>query len=209
MPEKCFCCYGSAKELFSDQILSLNKCSACGSIIVQYADSARIDYEDYYANEYFSNDKAVRSLLKTRFRQAKVITSRIIGKVHKDKSFIDFGSGYGVFIKFLRSQGYLNLEAIENSAIASSNLNKFVKSHLLRDLPDLLHYLEGKRDVDFLSALDVLEHFNPDELEQLIQLFSKDTVNIDNLIIKVPSCNGLLFIISFWLAKLKISNGFL
>lgn len=209
MLEKCFCCCGLVRELFSDKIVSLNKCSSCGTIIAKYSGSLKVATTDYYKNDFFSNTASINSLLRTRSRQAELINSKIINHANKDELFIDFGSGYGVFIQLLAKKGYFNLEAVENSEIAVSKLKKYAKAFLINDRTDLLSYLESKVKIDFFSALDVLEHFKPNELNQLLEYLSKDTVNINKLIIKVPSCNGLLFIAAFWLAKFNISKALL
>lgn len=208
MPIQCFCCSGSTIDIFIDNNLSISKCSLCGTIEVKYFASIYSSI-DYYENNYFLNDRAVRSLLRTRFRQSKLIYFKLMKEASKGLLLIDYGSGYGTFLKYLKSIGHVTVEAIENSPIAVSRLKSFTTAHLIRNSIELLNLLKTKKEIDFVSALDVLEHFQSDDLKLLIEILSNSSVNIKRLIIKVPSSNGILFTIALWLARLNISKSIL
>lgn len=209
MSKRCFCCCEITRKIFFDNLITINKCFACGTITVNYSKSLKQISEDYYNNEYFLHIHSVKSLLKTRLRQAKIIHSKLLKNPPKNHRFVDYGSGYGIFLKYLKSKGYFNIEALENSEIAVSNLEKHLNSHVIKNKAELLEFLESNKTIDVLSALDVLEHFKPRELEELIDIFSKNSVKIKNLIIKVPSANGFLFLTALWLAQLRVSKALL
>lgn len=204
----CFCCEGRLYQIFSDCFVTIEECQICRTKNIIYS-HLEASSGDYYSCSYFQNSKLVKSLIKTRKRQAELIYSMFVENVDKGDLFVDYGSGYGVFLKHLHSRKYFQTIAIESSEIATSRLRSFTKAYHVKDLKNLFILLKSYDLINYFSALDVIEHFTPTDLKSLFRLLSDPQININKLIIKVPSANGLLLFTAIQLAKLKISKNFL
>ncbi|MGO8734241.1 MAG: class I SAM-dependent methyltransferase [Terriglobia bacterium] len=89
--------------------------------------------------------------------------------VEKDARILDVGSGYGEFLYFLQRQGYERAAGVDlDPKQVEIGRSLGVRNLTCGDARELLR--ESSRQLDFISAIDVLEHFRKDKALDLLKL---------------------------------------
>ena len=90
---------------------------------------------------------------------------------NKNIKILEIGCGYGAFQYFMNQAGYTDTEGIDTSEEQVSEAHRLGIQHVVQR--DLVEYLQTLDDstVDLLIAIDVIEHFNKEELSDLVDLF--------------------------------------
>jgi hypothetical protein len=153
----CKICSSKSEKVFNTKVLSkydvdYYQCSSCGFMQTE---------DPYWLSEAYKNaitrlDIGLLSRNGSLFPVVKSIISTIFDK---NKKFIDYGGGYGVFVRLMRDAGY----DFYRQDIYCENL--FAKEF---DISDNKNYNEK---YELLTAFEVFEHLdNP--LEELEKMFS-------------------------------------
>ncbi len=128
------------------------------------------------------------------FEQHKYTAKRLLRYLPKEKSatIIDLGCGSGGLLYCLKKSGYKNLKgvdySIEQVKIAKSAGLDFIEEG------DLTSFLNGIKDfsVDVFMLMDVIEHFERDELFNLLSIMRRKIGPNGQVIIHIPNAEGIL-----------------
>jgi len=108
--------------------------------------------------------------IKTLERQRRAYRRYFSRFLPKDKSIkiLDIGSGYGGFLYFLEKEGYKNIFGVDCSQEQVDMSQKLgIKNVVCADIIDTLK--KYSEELDMIIALDVVEHFQKDELFLLFE----------------------------------------
>lgn len=113
----------------------------------------------------------------------------------KDSCIIDVPCGFGNFLYYLRTKGYMN--------IAGYDLDpKQVELANLLDLPaytgDAFEVLKKANSLDMISSIDFLEHITKDQACIFLQLCFESLKPGGVLIMRVPSADGPFGVSHAW-----------
>jgi SAM-dependent methyltransferase len=152
------------------------------------------NYRDKIYKHYTSNSgKNLSPMTVDGFKPRKPLLNKIIVDLfpkNKDISILEIGCGYGAFGYFIQKAGYtryIGIDGSEEQVAEARRLN--IKNIILGDLVEYLETL-AENSLDLLIALDVIEHFNKEELSDLIDLFHH-VLKKDGLIIThQPNAEG-------------------
>jgi hypothetical protein len=153
---KCRICDNHSKYLFSAKILqkyniSYFKCPCCDFLQTE---------ESYWLQEAYAEAIANLDLgLATRNLLCRDITSSLIKRImNKKAKFLDYGGGYGLFVRLMRDYGF---DYYRQDTYCD---NIFAKGF---DISDIM-FNEG--DFELLTAFELFEHFsNPmDEIRNML-----------------------------------------
>ena len=152
----CKICNSISNHLFSGRILNKYnigyfRCADCG--FIQTEDPYWL--KDAYANPIHTLDVGLvnRNIVFSNFT-ARVLNKCKIGS----KKFLDYGGGYGLFVRLMRDKGYDFYYLDEYSE------NIFSKDFTLAELKPV-------NEFGFLTAYEVFEHI-PNPLTEIIKMFN-------------------------------------
>jgi 2-polyprenyl-3-methyl-5-hydroxy-6-metoxy-1,4-benzoquinol methylase len=158
---KCKICDGAVRQLFSKKVLhrydvAYFQCSACHFIQTE---------EPYWLGEAYEHAIARLDvgLVWRGERMAPVVSTLVRTFFGPDARFLDYGGGYGLFVRMMRDRGF----DFHRQDIHCENI--FAEQFDLSDLP------AGSR-FDMVTAIEVFEHLQDPvaELEQMLRL--SDTI---------------------------------
>jgi 2-polyprenyl-3-methyl-5-hydroxy-6-metoxy-1,4-benzoquinol methylase len=158
----CKICTNKSVELFSSKVLhkfdvKYYKCSSCGFVQTE---------NPYWLNEAYNSAIAAQDIgLVSRNVYYAPIVSLIIKLVfNKNLSFLDFGGGYGVFVRLMRDRGFnfyrydtycKNMFAVGFDDQGGSNYELItafeVFEHLVDPMTDIENMLKKSKNIFFLQ----------------------------------------------------------
>jgi hypothetical protein len=154
----CKICGGGSGKLLSETILgkyqiSYHRCQSCGFIQTE---------EPYWIEEAYSDAIADMDtgILERNSKFAQVVP-KVIGAYFNPKArFVDYGAGYGIFVRLMRDRGF-DFYWQDNYCD-----NLFAKRYRYDSLP------AGEQKFELLTAFEVFEHLvDPKvELEKMLKL---------------------------------------
>ena len=107
----------------------------------------------------------------------------------KDSKIIELGCGRGLFLNFLKKNGYLNAFGVD---ISEEQIEIARKNDLNVKLGGVIDYLKSSEEkFDVIFAIDLIEHFPKDELILLVEGVYKALNKGGTFIFHTP--NGLGF----------------
>ena len=107
----------------------------------------------------------------------------------KDSKIIELGCGRGLFLNFLKKNGYLNAVGVD---ISEEQIEIARKNDLNVKLGGVIDYLKSSEEkFDVIFAIDLIEHFPKDELILLVEGVYKALNKGGTFIFHTP--NGLGF----------------
>lgn len=140
---KCHICESDIKRLFKAKILnkyivSYFKCNQCGFIQTE---------EPYWLNEAYNN---AISAIDVGIVQRNLRLSKLIGPILKKHfnyraRFIDYGGGYGLFVRLMRDYGF----DFYRQDVCCRNIFAPIFD---------IKYLEKHNDFELVTAFEVFEH---------------------------------------------------
>lgn len=141
---KCKICEGEMCKIFEHQIMgkysiSYFRCLNCKAIMTE---------QPFWLDEAYSDDKAIANI-DTGIMTRNISFSKIVNIVLQEfysgkKEFIDYGGGYGIFVRLMRDLGWDFVW-----------YDKYCENLLARGF----EYKEGRRK-DLLTAFEVVEHLD-------------------------------------------------
>ena len=149
-----------------------------------------------YEKAYYSYQTKARGLLdanslRARFEKlARWYGSRLKKYLpnSKEACCLDLPCGYGNFLYFLKSNGYLNIEGIDSDEkqIALAKL-----MNLPAELGDAFKVLSStQKSYDLISSLDFIEHLSKDDALEFLQMCHQNLNVGGRLILRVPCADG-------------------
>ena len=159
--------YSNVRKFKNDKF-TVWRCTNCGSLHCKES----VDLDQYYAHYPLQHDTLNYVNYIAYRNRLRLLKKHGLNKNHK---ILDFGCGSGVFVSFLRRQGY-----------DASGYDAFVKTYSDRKI------LNTKYDV--ITSYDVIEHFNEPKafLDQLVSCLTQDgllaigTPNADDISLSDP-----------------------
>lgn len=152
------------------------------------------DFRTDFYNRYVTAFKGINTEFSSQAVQAyfKWCRAKILPQIRNIDStakILELGCGPGIFLTFLKNEGFLNAEGIDISAeqvqIAQ---NKGVKAQVA----NVFEFLkEQPEKFQMIFALDFIEHFTKEELLQLIPLISNALQPGGLFILHTPNGEGL------------------
>lgn len=125
--------------------------------------------------------------ISTQFEVEMHIDQNIIGALPRDKKskIVDLGCGYGRWLRYLQQRGYENICGVD----VGTEQNRFLSQTSIPVIEsDIITYLETTKDrLDVITFFDVLEHFNKDEIVEVLPLVKNILNDRGVLIIRVPN----------------------
>lgn len=149
-------------------------------------------YRERIYRRYFSSSYAEDNPLRGTAYEARLTTLRdhLLRwmPAHRDSRIVDVGCGIGYAVDMLVRQGYRQVEGIDVS-------EEQVAVARARGLPvqraDAFEFLAPRREqFDAILALDVIEHFDRDELLRFLDLVAAALKPGGRLIVKTPNANA-------------------
>lgn len=151
------------------------------------------NYRDILYNQYLSlGFQKINSENFTRTAFVYDVNFRhVLSALHKDAAILDIGCGMGHFLYYLKSKGYSNFLGVD---IGSEQI-QFCVDHVSRKVKlinNLLEFLGTQEDgYDLIVMNDSLEHFNKEEVMQILRgVFLSLKVN-GTLFIKTPNMGNI------------------
>ena len=132
--------FGKGKTLILKKYeVQYYRCSHCGFIQTE---------EPYWLDEAYSNPIAPSDIgYVDRNRWLSACTRTVIGFHYRDaRLFLDYGGGYGLFVRDLRDRGY-----------DAYRLDKYTPNLFARDYEWLDHHAGAQADL--VTSIEVFEHF--------------------------------------------------
>lgn len=191
MSERCPICSGT--DWRADVVttaLEVFVCRGCGLAIgrhlVEKAGRRGSDYDHIWQEAPEAYVSLLASLRRTQAnRWEKILRERFDAR----GTVLDFGTGRGWFTRFLHEKGWsahgadssaTALEYLKRDGIPATTILDF------RRLPELVP------DIRILTALDVVEHFAPEDLPAFIDVL-KSLRKLEGVFIKVPRSRGFFY----------------
>lgn len=148
-------------------------------------------YSNYYTNQAGRN---VQDQLKQKFDQEiRQFRLDIIPHLPQDSSLkiLDIGCGTGSLIAALKDADYKNIKGIDISEEQVSIAHQLGVSEVQQS--DILSFLSNHDEsYDLICGMDIIEHFNKDELVELIILLKSRLHSNGKLIFRTPNLDAPL-----------------
>jgi 2-polyprenyl-3-methyl-5-hydroxy-6-metoxy-1,4-benzoquinol methylase len=140
-------------------------------------------YEKYLTSDNYENFDEITKQFETEMH----VDSNIIKALPRDKKskIIDIGCGFGRWLRYLQKNGYENITGVD----VGEEQNRFLNQKKITVIKsDIINYLKTTKDrFDVATCFDVLEHFNKNEILELLPLVKNILRNEGVLIIRVPN----------------------
>jgi 2-polyprenyl-3-methyl-5-hydroxy-6-metoxy-1,4-benzoquinol methylase len=108
---------------------------------------------------------------------------------NKDAHVLDIGCGYGAFVSLMHDLGYLAAKGIDLSEDQiNTGKSMGIKGLEVADLKDYL--IRENRQWDCITGLDIIEHFNKDELVELLLLLKKSLKPEGLMLFRTPNADA-------------------
>lgn len=153
-----------------------------------------MDYrERFYANYVSKNTLHLFGKLSVRdIEKQFVVWKKYFSEfLPKDKkaSIVELGCGNGGLVYWLQSMGYENASGMD----ASHEQVEYAKNLGVKNITqgNLIEFLHGKSEAyDVIFLRDVLEHFNKNEILDILDMAHKSLKNGGALVIQTPNSAG-------------------
>ncbi|MDQ7842946.1 MAG: methyltransferase domain-containing protein [Armatimonadota bacterium] len=144
-------------------------------------------YRRYFSSSYGEDNPLHGAAYEARLTALRDHLLRWI-PAHRDSRIVDLGCGIGYAVDMLARQGYRQVEGIDVS-------EEQVALAQARGLPvrkaDAFDFLAPRREqFDAILALDVIEHFDRDELLRFLDLVAAALKPGGRVIVKTPNANA-------------------
>jgi cyclopropane fatty-acyl-phospholipid synthase-like methyltransferase len=117
--------------------------------------------------------------------------------VDKDSFILDIGCGNGSFVYYLQKRGYSNASGIDVSAEQiKQGADLGIPSLSQQNIIDYLKVEKGKYSM--IIARDVIEHFDRQEVFEILHLVSKSLKDAGTFVMQVPNGQGIFFTSIFY-----------
>jgi len=144
-------------------------------------------YRKILYERYLSSVNTTKEQIVANFNAKERLQSEIVSALplQKDARIVDVGCGCGAFLNVLSGMGYKNISGIEIGKEQCDFLaDKGFNIHSI----DIIDFFENNKErFDLICMLDVLEHFNKDEIVTLIPLLRASLKQGGTIVLRVPN----------------------
>jgi len=152
------------------------------------------DFRTDLYNKYVTAYKGINTEYSTKAIQvyhdwcrAKILPQ--IRNVDPSAKILELGCGPGIFLNFLKNEGFLNAEGID---ISTEQVQIAVKNEVKAQVSNVFEFLkEQPEKFQLIFALDFIEHFTKEELRQLIPFIFNALQPGGWFILQTPNGQGL------------------
>ncbi len=110
---------------------------------------------------------------------------------HSNMSVLEIGCGTGLFLKFLETQGISNFYGIDADEKVLEFMPETLKKKIgIIDVNEYLASFIGREQFDRIVLIDVLEHFNPSEGVNLLELLIPLLKRNGGIVVRVPNLSS-------------------
>lgn len=168
-------------HLVSRKLFIIDECSNCGFRYIQNPPPESSAYQYYETDEYVEHSDSSEGLVNNIYHKARrwmlKFKFNLINDHGRAKRMLDFGTGTGYFLNYMKSRGY-DVKGIEISEKART----FGKENFGLDLfhPEKIFDQDFANDFSYISFWHVLEHvYNPQRvMKRLRELMTDDGVMV-------------------------------
>lgn len=152
------------------------------------------DFRTEFYKKYVTTFKAQHTKQSTQSVQAyfRWCDSKILPllqEVPSDAKILELGCGPGIFLEFLKTQGFQNAAGID---ISPEQIKTARKRDLNAAVADVFEYLASNpQKYQVIFGLDFIEHFTREELLKLVPLIANALQPGGILILQTPNGQGL------------------
>ncbi|MCB9202412.1 MAG: class I SAM-dependent methyltransferase [Flavobacteriales bacterium] len=120
------------------------------------------DISNYYNSENYishtNKKQGLKDLLYSKIQRINLKNKlKLIQKYSNKKTILDYGCGNGIFLEFMKSNGY-SIQGFEPSNLGKKETEKRLESTLIDNINEI-------KNTDIITLWHVLEHIeNPDEI---------------------------------------------
>ena len=150
-------------------------------------------YRDTFYKDYFQQ-QAGRNTLSDSLKEKldwdqKIYIDEMLHLLPEDRSasILDLGAGYGSLCHWLRQQGYNNVQAIDASPEQVAQAKAL---GIPVELCDVQTTLEREDSYDVIFAIDFIEHFDKEELVELLKKIIGRLKSNGKLILRTPNIDA-------------------
>jgi SAM-dependent methyltransferase len=134
---------------------------------------------------YEQNERAIDSFMAW----CKYKYLPLLEGLRPDDPVLELGCGPGYILRFLKKEGFVNVEGID---ISEEQLEIAIGQGLNPKLRDVFEYLPTvENSYNAMIAVDFVEHFTKDELMRLVPLIFKSLKKGGIFIVQTPNGEGL------------------
>lgn len=150
------------------------------------------DFRNSFYEKYSSTFKSHlstfdESVISAQHKMYRLQYLPLLKDYDKSASILELGCGPGIFLEFLLKSGYRNLMGID---VSSEQIEIASAKKLNVQQADVLNYISTTENrYDIIFAIDLIEHFNKEELLILFENVYKKLKSNGSLIFHTP--NGL------------------
>jgi len=155
-----------------------------------------MNYRDKFYSKYVSTQVSQifgeidLDFIKKQFFVWRKFFGRFLPK-DKNAKIIDLGCGNGSFVYWLQQNGYLNAEGVDVSPEQIKAAQDLGIKNIYQD--DCKNYLTGKKEIyDCIFMLHVLEHFNKEEVLDILEIIYQSLKINGILVIATPNAEAPL-----------------
>ena len=174
MIEKCLVCHSDqvrkvmdiTDHLVSHESFILKECEQCKFRFISDPPEADVAYKYYETEEYVEHSDSSEGLINIVYHRARrwmlQYKYRIMKKAGRTQKLLDFGTGTGYFINFMKTKGF-QVHGVE----ISDKARKFGKESFQLDIhhPNDIYSDSFPTKFGYITFWHVLEHiYNPDEV---------------------------------------------
>jgi len=153
-----------------------------------------MNYRDKFYSKYVSTHtshlygEVSLEDIKKQFPVWRKLFGRFLPK-DKNAKIIDLGCGNGSFVYWLQQNGYLNAEGVDVSPEQIKAAQDLGIKNIYQD--DCKNYLTGKKEIyDCIFMLHVLEHFNKEEVLDILEIIHQSLKINGILVITTPNAEA-------------------
>ena len=144
-------------------------------------------YDKYITTHFVAVHKKDNCGFETYYRYFKKNYFKHLPE-NKDLNILDIGCGMGHFLYFLGKEGYKNCLGID---ISKENIEFCKEKKFNVKLCDAFEFLTEKtKHFDLIVMNDLIEHFNKQEIIEILELVNKNLVQYGKVIIKTLNASN-------------------
>ena len=150
-------------------------------------------YRDTFYKDYFQQ-QARRNTLSDSLEEKlnwdqRIYIDELLHLLPKDRSasILDLGSGYGSLCHWLKQKGYNNVQAIDTSP---EQVQRAKELGIPVELCDVHSALNSEETYDIIFAIDFIEHFDKEELVELLKEMISQLNPNGKLVLRTPNIDA-------------------
>ena len=155
--------------------------------------SYRMAYRDTFYKDYFQQ-QAGRNTLSSSLNEKLAWDQKVYADeflhllpANHAASILDLGSGYGSLCHWLQHKGFHNVRAIDTSP---EQVQRAKELGIPVELCDVHSALEREEGYDIIFAIDFIEHFDKEELVELLKKMVSRLNPKGKLILRTPNIDA-------------------